>query len=437
MIQVFCHTRSARLHYICDWIFTEQFQIDYVLIDSVEALDPNIPIINYTDSPISYPAIHISPIGLLEETGVRSLPITGFLYPSFSNPANSIPTFFQTATAEWPFDLFSSAFYLISRYEEYTETARDEHGRFPHTQSLAYRMNFLHKPLIQHWLMDLRWLIQNKWPAVSLAVTSMLPIITYDIDIAWSFLHKGWLRNLAGWLKQPSLNRIRVLVGNKPDPFDLFDSLIARHQQSNTPTLFFFPAGNSHNRYDKHISLNVPALQQRIRQLATHFDIGLHPSYYSMQQPELLIAEKNRLEQLLNKEIIRSRQHYIRFTLPETYRSLIDAGIREEYSMGYGSINGFRASTSSSFFWYDLTTERVTALRVFPFSFMDANCIFEEKMDAAAAWDNYCAQLHQCQQVGGQPTLIFHNHLLAKEPSYAEWVDLHAQILRTTVPAQP
>ncbi|MFM7709982.1 MAG: polysaccharide deacetylase family protein [Ferruginibacter sp.] len=437
LIQVFCHTRSARLHYICDWIFKEQCQVDYTLIDTIEDLDPNNPIINYTDSPLSHPAIPIQPIGLLEETGIRTQSINGFHYLSFSNPENSLPAFFKTEKSEWPFDLFSSVFYLVTRYEEYTEPARDEHGRFPHTQSLAYRMNFLHMPLIQHWLLDLRWLIQNKWPTVSMTIATQSPMITYDIDMAWSYLHKGWLRNLAGWLKQPSLIRIQVLVGNKPDPFDIFDDLIVRHQETNTSALFFFPAGSSHNRYDKHISLNVPALQTRIRQIASYFDIGMHPSYYSMQEPERLITEKKRLEQLLDKQIIRSRQHYIRFTLPETYRSLIEAGIREEYSMGYGSINGFRASTSSSFLWYDLTAERTTALRVFPFSFMDANCIFEEKIDASAAWDYYCAQLHQCQRVGGMPVSIFHNHLLANESHCKEWIDLLARILHTIAPAQP
>lgn len=436
MIQVFCHTRSARLHYICDWIFLEQLQIDYTLIDSVEVLDTAHPIINYTASPISIPAIHIQPTGLLEETGIRVQPISGFHYPSFSTPENRISAFFKTSLAEWPFDIFSAAFYLLTRYEEYTEPLRDEHGRFPHTQSLAYKLNFLHEPLIQHWLMDLRWLIQKKWPSLSLTVKKMSPIITYDIDMAWSYLHKGWLRNIAGWLKQPTLDRIRVLAGNKPDPFDIFDSLIDRHQQSNSPALFFIPAGTSHNKYDKNISPKSPALQKRIRQLATHFDIGLHPSYYSMQQPELLIAEKNRLEQLLEKKISRNRQHYIRFALPETYRILIDAGIREEYSMGYGSVNGFRASTSASFLWYDLTTERTTALRVFPFSFMDANCIFEEKIDAATAWNNYSVQFDQCQRAGGQLISIFHNHLLTNEPDYHDWNELHSRVLRTTTPAQ-
>ena len=52
--------------------------------------------------------------------------------------------------------------------------------------------------------------------------------------------------------------------------------------------------------------------------------------------------------------ITSSRQHFIRFNLPQTFRHLLDGGIREDFSMGYGSINGFRASVASPFYWYDL-----------------------------------------------------------------------------------
>jgi hypothetical protein len=64
--------------------------------------------------------------------------------------------------------------------------------------------------------------------------------------------------------------------------------------------------------------------------------------------------------------------------MPGTFQQLINAGIREEYSMGYGSINGFRASVASPFHWYDLERDEQTDLMVYPFCLMDANCFFEQ-----------------------------------------------------------
>jgi hypothetical protein len=53
--------------------------------------------------------------------------------------------------------------------------------------------------------------------------------------------------------------------------------------------------------------------------------------------------------------------------LPETFRHLLDTGIQEDFSMGYGSINGFRASVASPFYWYDLEKEQTTYLLLYPF----------------------------------------------------------------------
>ncbi len=64
------------------------------------------------------------------------------------------------------------------------------------------------------------------------------------------------------------------------------------------------------------------------------------------------------MEYISGQRINRSRQHYIRFSLPGTYRRLLQHGIDQDFSMGYGSINGFRASVASSFYWYDLERKR-------------------------------------------------------------------------------
>jgi len=73
------------------------------------------------------------------------------------------------------------------------------------------------------------------------------------------------------------------------------------------------------------------------------YKIGVHPSWQSGDDESLLKEEIEWLEVMSDKKILSSRQHFIRLTLPDTYRQLIWAGIQKDFSMGYGSINGFRA----------------------------------------------------------------------------------------------
>ena len=77
----------------------------------------------------------------------------------------------------------------------------------------------------------------------------------------------------------------------------------------------------------------------------------------------------------------------LRFTFPSTYRKLIALELINEYSMGYGSINGFRASIAHLYYWYDLRNEEKTKLHIHPFCFMDANSYYEQKASAEAAFE--------------------------------------------------
>src|SRR5690606_1402201 len=93
------------------------------------------------------------------------------------------------------------------------------------------------------------------------------------------------------------------------------------------------------------------------------------------------------LETATGSSIKASRQHYIRLRIPETYRQLRKAGIAFDFSMGYGSLNGFRASAALPFYWYDLEKEEPTDLLIFPFCFMEANSYFEQSQNVDQAFE--------------------------------------------------
>ena len=80
----------------------------------------------------------------------------------------------------------------------------------------------------------------------------------------------------------------------------------------------------------------------------------MHPSYFSLKDAAILKKEKLRLENIINTPVTFSRQHYLRLSIPETYQNLIDLDIEEDYTMGYAKTVGFRASTCTPFYFYDL-----------------------------------------------------------------------------------
>jgi len=125
----------------------------------------------------------------------------------------------------------------------------------------------------------------------------------------------------------------------------------------------------------------------------------------------------------------KSRQHYIRFQLPHTFRNLLELGIKEEYSMGYGSINGFRAGTSFSFLWFDLEKNETTDLRLFPFCFMECNSFFEQQYSAMQAAVELNRYLENVRQVDGQLISIWHNFSLGSDQLWKGWRSAYEQFL--------
>ena len=53
-------------------------------------------------------------------------------------------------------DIFASAFFMLTRWEEYVIEERDTLNRFPCTASLAYKNNFLDRPVVNEYV-DLLW----------------------------------------------------------------------------------------------------------------------------------------------------------------------------------------------------------------------------------------------------------------------------------------
>jgi hypothetical protein len=436
MVILYSHNPSARLTYISQLLLQEQLGIKVRFTNNPDdCKNTSEPVIWYDKNiPVSDQCLHLIPHGLLNESDIIPQKIVVNDYNSIAVKGKHKPAFFLNDRGDFPFDIFSAAFFLISRYEEYLPHALDEYGRYAHQNSLAFQSNFLSRPLVHEWLQDFTDLLKQKFPTLVIKRPEFRMLFSYDIDQAWSFRGKGFWRNMGGFFRKPDFQRLKVLLGKQKDPFDVFDDFIQLLQQKQNRAVFFFPTANKRSLYDKNTPPDYTPLKQLIQRLHQNYDIGLHPSWKGGDDSKSWSHEKKRLEKITGSGIFLSRQHYIRFRLPETYRTLIEIGLQSDYSMGYGSINGFRASFADSFPWFDLKKNESTSLRIFPFAFMDANSKYEQKQSALETRIELNDYVQTYQQVNGLFIPIFHNFLINELPENQDWFALH-NWLTTQIPS--
>ncbi len=424
---------SPRLDYMLDLVSNEILNEPFIQTsDRSVYLSHKGPKLNYSPERISDSEFYLFPHKLLFETDISEQPIDRF--DIFGRPA-----FFRTE-GDFPFDIFAAAFFLVSRYEEYLLFQPDKYGRFPHQASLAFRENFLDFPIINYWLDDFKKSLGRKFPDLIFRMKDFKFIPSYDIDIAYSYKLKGMKRNLGGFYRSLLkgqwaylLDRWDVLFNKKKDPFDSYEWLDSLHLYCRTRAYYFFLVAKKQKGADKNISPDKPEMKSLIAYHASGYTVGIHPSWQSGDDETVLMEEVDKLTKIIGSPVKYSRQHYIRMSLPQTYRRLIEAGIDKDFSMGYGSVNGFRASISSSFYWYDLQAEKKTGLMLFPFCFMDSTSFYENRLSPGSALSELMDYYRKIKQVNGLMITIWHNHFFGSDPMFAGWKEVYEVFLKDQI----
>lgn len=334
-----------------------------------------------------------------------------------------------------PFDFPSMGFWLLSRYEEYQFFQPDRHGRFTAQQSFAYQHGFLELPLIDLWAIRLKEKLFKFYQT-----TEFPPSKTYtfqpsfDIDYAWAYRNRPFWRKLAAGLKDilkldfvRFSDRLAVLLGKKKDPYYNFSTIEELHRDRQKP-IFFWLIGN-YGEFDKNTHYNNAEFRQLIFRTSAEHEAGIHPSYASNYSKGTADIELKRLESICRKKITKSRQHFLKIKFPETYQKLLEMGISDDYSLGYAEFPGFRASISGSFFWYDLSSEKETTLRIHPFMIMDVTLNLYCKLQPDEAIEVSKKIIDNCKSVGGTLITVWHNNSLSEKDNWKGWTALYQNIL--------
>ncbi len=351
---------------------------------------------------------------------------------------NGIPVIFPSdGKFTIPFDLFSAVFFLISRYEEYMAVSTDIHGRFPAVQSIAYRHKFLDRPVVDEWIYALAAELRKVNNDIEPPARTFMFQPTIDIDNAFAFKHKGFLRSAGGYfrslftLKFGEIGlRTLVLIGTKRDPYDTYAFIKTIHRQlSLSPVIFIL--GGHYGKYDKNISHHNRHFRKLVIEACAIGDVGLHPSYNSSLTSDIG-SEKKVLEKISGNSIKYSRQHFLMLKFPDTYRMLMKAGIENDYSMGYSNFNGFRAGTCTPFYFYDLVDECRKDLLIHPFNVIDV-AFQHQEMSPADATKQIEQIIERVKSVNGTFVSVWHNESMGNYKKWTGWKEVYKRLIKLAV----
>ncbi|MCL7763684.1 polysaccharide deacetylase family protein [Polaribacter sp. Z014] len=433
MILVYTHKITPRVRYIFKHILTRTLLIPVDFTSKVEEFVAfNGPKMTYTKTPLGN-EFFVKSNSLLFEQGVNDMEIS-------IQKWDEVPCFFKTGPkSSIPFDVFAASFYLITRYEEYLPHVKDIHGRYTADQSLAYKHRFLEKPVVDIWAYKLLDALKEKFPDYEYKKREYKFISTIDIDNAYAYKYKSLVRSVGGFLNDlvhlrilNVWNRFAVTFNIKNDPFDTFHRILKVRREQDVKTIFFFLIGD-YTTFDTNVSASKRKYRLLIKEMVDYAKVGLHPSYFTMNNAPLLKKEKHRLEEIINSPIQRSRQHYLRFSLPDTYQNLIDLEVEEDYSMGYASNVGFRASTCTPFYFYDLDFEIQTPLKVFPFALMDTTLNDYMKLTPKQSLGRIRDIKNEVKAVNGCFITLFHNESLSDYLRWKGWKRLYESMVKIAV----
>jgi hypothetical protein len=433
-----------RLHYVATFFFEEIMHLEVKFTSDSRAFETTKGAkINY--SRLKFSADSEKVFDLLPHPSFIFLNEDPRLFTATALRRLEAEIFADASETQLPTDVLAAAFFLLSRYEEYVPdlSKRDAHGRFKGMASLSARYGFLEKPIVQVWAKLLAQQLKAFFPDLEIVFPDFKFQSTFDIDMAWRYAHKGFLRNFGGFLRDlKEFNttelhkRFEVVVLRKinSDPDFTFPYLRALHSSLDLKPIHFWLLADLAT-FDKNIDWRNLALQSLIREEAAHCAaVGIHPSYASNADFLKLESEIQRLEKILSssekpQKISLSRQHFLKIQFPETYQNLEKRSIGADFSMGYADAVGFRAGVSLPYFWFDFNKNAAGNLKVHPFAVMDVTLKNYLELTPEAAMAQINALLESVRAVGGTFYSLWHNSSVSEWAEWRGWRQVYEHLL--------
>ncbi|OQY43181.1 MAG: hypothetical protein B6242_15185, partial [Anaerolineaceae bacterium 4572_78] len=191
-------------------------------------------------------------------------------------------------------DIIVATFFMLTRWEETIIPIRDQHERFPATASVAYKQGFLDRPIVDEYTLILQ----------------------------------AWLKVLLPqWNPTPPQFSVKLSHDKHDIYFQGIYFLAELSKQYTMDSAFYFKS-SEWSEFDTGYNPCSPLIKACIADLQEQgFEVGFHPSYYTLNNPTQLAKEKQYMDMVLGQNKYGGRQHYLRFHVPNTWRHWEQLGL--------------------------------------------------------------------------------------------------------------
>ena len=329
-------------------------------------------------------------------------------------------------------DIFGSAFFMLTRYEEVVSKERDIHGRFPAAASLAFKEGFLTRPIVNEYV-EIFWSALVKLdPELVRKERKFELVLTHDVDKPYKFLFmnlKRFVKLLAAdVLKRRSLKQafrdfcgfITVKSGKtERDPYNTFSKIMNMSESVGVKSHFYFIAEN----YGKLLNSDYDLYNEKIVEIIENIKkrghiAGLHISYDAAHDAEKMKKEAEKFCRVAEKAgidtgLLEARHHFLRVSVPESWRIMEECGIKRDLSLSFADHAGFRSGTCYEYPLFDLPAGKKLNLIEIPLIVMECSVIDERYMNCGVGEKSFefiKYLMNTTALFNGKFVLLWHNN---------------------------
>lgn len=343
------------------------------------------------------------------------------------------------------FDILGSTFYILTRMEEIGSGTLDGHGRFPAYASHAYKNGYLHRPVVDEYAEIIWYCIKRLWPNLQREERNFEMKLTHDVDEPFEALFRPvWkmARSFASdIIRRKDIKRAvhRAYLWTKvkrgdwhSDRVYTFDRLMDLGESVGCRDAFYFIPDCS-GRMSGDYRIEHPAVRKLIRHINRRgHEIGYHGSYetyldHSKVKKEVALLKKMAIEEGVEQDFWGGRQHYLRWSAPQTWRSYAEAGLDYDTTLSFADAAGFRCGTCHPYRVFDEERRQELPLTEFPLTVMECSVLGKSYMGYTyeRAYEYMMLLKNQCRKYGGTFVLLWHNSAFDDE---RDW-DLYKSVI--------